>query len=588
MERSLWRGLQGVFFRYRRRFLLALFFVLISNTLLIVNPLLFKHAVASFDTSDGGVPASISILIFWVLGLISIALLSARFKYLMRISFISLSRDVELNVRSRLFEKIQAHSLAFFDRHRIGDLMSRLSNDIGVYREVLGPGVMYPCYFITLFIPAILGLFSISPTLALMSLIPITCLPLMMLLISSKMYKLSLEVHQSLAKMSTLVHENYSGIRITKSYGIEKTLYQLFHNLCERLLKLNVRLEILQGLFFPFLTFITRLVTLGLVIFGGTIIIKAWGTLSKAEFISFMWIQSYLYQPVLMLGWVLPIYERGRAAYDRLVEIDREPVEIRDNPTSILSIPVHADLQFSDLSFKYLCGKSFALRNFNLHIKGGEMIGITGPVGSGKTTLLKLLNREYEIPYGHISIGGYDIHEYSLENLRKGMVTVEQLPFLFSKTISENVAFGVDEASHDALEKVAKMADIHDTILLFPEQYDTLVGERGVTLSGGQKQRIAIARALLVNRSILLLDDIFSAVDAATEKRIFASIQHAFSGKTVILVTHRISILERMERIIYMQEGTIVEEGSPQELLAKKGLYAALYELQRLTDDQNK
>jgi ATP-binding cassette subfamily B protein len=283
-----------------------------------------------------------------------------------------------------------------------------------------------------------------------------------------------------------------------------------------------------------------------------------------------------------MLAWVLPIYERGRAAYDRLVEIYMEPIEISEGSHLHLHIPPKSEILFKELNFAYPRFSHHALKNINLTIKGGSFVGITGPVGAGKTTLFRLLNREYEIPKGMIFLGGRDIHDYSFEAFSQSIVTVEQIPFLFSKSIAENVSFGKEGATQEELELVAEMADLHDTVLEFPDQYNTVIGERGVTLSGGQKQRLAMARAFLVNRSILLLDDIFSAVDAATEKRIFNAMKMNFIDKTVLMITHRVSILEQMDLVIYMKNGEIVENGSPLDLFNQKGYYRTLFDLQFL------
>jgi ATP-binding cassette subfamily B protein len=280
-----------------------------------------------------------------------------------------------------------------------------------------------------------------------------------------------------------------------------------------------------------------------------------------------------------MLSWVLPFYERGRAAYSRLVDIYEEPIEVQDNPSSTLQTQPNADITFKDLTFTYPLASRPSLQNLNLHINGGSFVGITGPVGAGKSTIFKILNRAYEIPPNHLYINGHEIHEYSLNALRADMVTVEQAAFLFSRSLGDNVRFGRAEASHEELELVAQYADLHETVMSFPEKYDTLVGERGVTLSGGQKQRIAMARAFLVDRSILLLDDIFSAVDSKTEKHIFESIKKHFTGKTVLIITHRVSVLEQMDRIVYMIDGKVEEDGTPAELIEKKGHFAALAEL---------
>lgn len=555
--------------------------VLFSNGLLVLNPLIFRRAVGAME----GV-VFVSPVWGWAALLVSVALVSAFFKYQMRIAFISVSREVEQQVRLKLFRRIQGQSMAFFDRHGTGELLSRLTNDISTYRDVLGPGIMYPIFSATLVIPGVAALFSISPSLAAISLIPLVFIPVVNVMIRSPIYSASQGVQQGLATMSNRAQEHYSGIRIIKSYGSEGVVFQLFRQLCQQLVRLQFKLSCLQGLMFPFFTLLAKSITVLIVFFSGMIILRAWGELSPADFVSFMWIQSYIFFPVLMLGWVLPIYERGRAAYDRLVEIYEEPVEVQDQGIAGLRIPAQADLVLDGLSFKYPKGTHSVLDGISLRIKGGNFVGITGPVGAGKSTLLRLLNREYEIPRGMIQIDDRDLHDYPLEAFRQEMVTVEQIPFLFSKSIRENVRFGRESALQHEVEVVAKHADLHDTVLGFPEQYDTVIGERGVTLSGGQKQRVAMARAFLVNRSILLLDDIFSAVDAATEKRIFAAMQANFAGKTVLLVTHRVSILEQLDRVLYMKEGQVVEDGSPKELEAKNGAYAALVALQQMSQGE--
>jgi ATP-binding cassette subfamily B protein len=470
--------------------------------------------------------------------------------------------------------------MAFYDRHGIGELLSTLTNDIAAYREVLGPGILYPLFFLTITGPGLLALASISPILAVISLVPLLLIPALNALMRHKVYKASYAAQKGLADLSNMAQEHYSGIRIVKGYVAERSLGKRFDVLSRSLIDLNFKLGCYQGLLFPFFTLLTKLVTVTLVLFSGLIILKAWATLSIADFISFMWIQSYIFFPVLMLAWVLPLYERGRSAYNRLLEVYNEPVEVQDVARDPLEIPANAGISFSHLSFKYPLSDRLVLQDFSLSIKGGSFVGITGPVGAGKTTLFRLLNREYEVGQGKIMVDGRDIHDYPLDAFRNQIVTVEQIPFLFSRSIADNVRFGREEASLQEIEIVSQYADLHDTVLGFPEQYDTMIGERGLTLSGGQRQRVAMARAFLLNRSILLLDDIFSAVDTQTQRRIFASMQANFAGKTVLLITHRISILEAMDRVLYMSGGKIIEDGSPQQLLEKNGYYAALAALQ--------
>lgn len=594
MEKNLFENLIAILKTYRWRFLKAFLLVLFSNCLLILNPLVLRLAVQTYDVSSheaSGPLAQIVRSIFgslslpiwiWAAILLMISIVSAYFKYHMRYGFISISRDAERDVRSKLFDKIQTQSMAFYDRHGIGELLSRMTNDISAYRDVLGPGIMYPIFFFTLAIPGLIALFFISKTLAAISLIPLFCIPLLNAAFRRKIYQVSLKVQKGLADLSNTVQEHFSGIRIVKSYVVEPLLASRFFNFCKKQISLNLKLACFQGMLFPFFTLLTKLITVLLVLFSAYIILDAWGTLSAADFVSFMWIQSYIFFPVLMLAWVIPVYERGRAAYDRLVEIYLEPTEVQPGKDTSLRLSPHSDIVFNSLTFYYPNSTQAVLKDINLTIKAGTCLGITGPVGAGKTTLFRLLNREYEIPRGKIVIGESDIRNYSLEALCEEIVVVEQVPFLFSRTIEENVRFGKEEAPFQDIEVVSRYADLHDTVLGFPEGYHTLVGERGITLSGGQKQRLAMARAFLVNRSILLLDDVFAAVDTATERRIFSSIQEKFKDKTIILITHRVAILEKMDRVLYMKEGSIVEDGTPEQLIALNGHYAALAELQRL------
>lgn len=594
MQKNLSDSLKAILWQYRLRFIKAFFMVLASNLLLILNPLVFRHAVTALDPhapSANGFFANIlkillghhfSSLYPWIIILLIITFVSAYFKYWMRIAFISISRDVETDVRAKLFARIQEQSRSFFDRHGIGELLSRLTNDITSYRELLGPGIMYPLFFITLVFPGLAALSQISLPLTLISLIPLILIPVLNAFVRQRIYRLSLAVQEGLGKLSKMAQEHFSGIRIVKSYVIENYLFHRFCDLCSHFATLSYKLTSLQGILYPFFTFLTKCVTVLLVLFSGLIILLGWGTLSIADFVAFMWIQSYIFFPVLMLGWVLPVYERGRAAYVRIVEIYEEPLEVQDNANSRLQVSTKASIEFRNLTFCYPNSPQPTLNKLSLRIEGGSFVGITGPVGAGKTTLFRLLNREYEIPRGSLLINNQEIQEYSFAALFREIVTVEQSSFLFSKSVADNVRFGREEATLQELELVSTYADLHETVMEFPKQYETMIGERGMTLSGGQKQRVAMARAFLVDRSILLLDDIFSAVDAATEKRIFSKIREHFAGKTVVLITHRVSLLEKMDRVIYLLHGQVAEEGPPADLVARKGHYAALVELQHL------
>lgn len=598
MEETLQSDLIAVLVRYRLRFAIAFIYLLLSNLLTIFNPLLFRQAVMAMDlrsgTPEGKLYESVKTLFgssysslwLWASLLLLVALAAAFFKYKMRTGFISISREAECRLRKQLFDKIQSQSSAFYDKHAVGELLSRFTNDIAVYRDVLGPGVMYPIYCVTLLIPGAAALLTISIPMAALSMLPIIFIPLINRILRHLIYTLSLSVQEKLGLMSGMVQEQYSGVRIVKSYEAEETMGKVFNEEAYKLSRDSVKLSYLQGLIYSFFTFLTKLTTILLMILAGAIILKGWGELSSADFVSFMWIQSYIYFPVLMLGWVLPIYERGRAAYDRLLQVYREPIEVKDQGVSMLQFPPKADIVFNNLTFSYPKADKPVLKGISIAIKGGQFVGITGPVGAGKTTLLRLLDREYEIPHGMISIAGKDIHEYPLSAFHRQIATVEQVPFLFSITIAGNIAIGLESATEEEVVLVAQDADLHETVLGFPQQYGTIVGERGMTLSGGQKQRVAIARSFLVDRSILLLDDAFSSVDSSTEKRIFDTMKENFQGRTVFLITHRASILSQLDRVIVIDGGLIVEEGTPAELLSRKGHFRALWELQNLDEQK--
>lgn len=575
MQKTLYAELKAIVYRYRRTYSYGFVLLLISNILLILNPMLFRKAVTSAETNPG-------VVWYWVALLITIAATSSLIKYKGRLKFIATSRDIEKEIRSQLFDRLQTQSMAFYDKHGIGELISRLTNDVGAFRDLLGPGIMFPLMTLTSIIPGYIALFIISVPLAFASLIPLLGLPLFHFTMRAPLFKNALAFQKLLADLSNMAQEYYSSIRIIKGYVAENSTAINFRKLCRQMYDVGYRFAILEELVSPLFIFLSRISNLILVMVSGVIIIKAWSVLTPADFVAFMWLQSYIFFPLLVIGWLLPIYERGRAAYQRLYEIYSEPIEVLDRSTAHLNIPKNAEIEFRNLTFTYPTGIQPVLNNINFKVAGGTFVGITGPVGAGKSTLIKLLNREYEIPTGMISIAGRDIHEYPLTSFHQQMVTVEQVPFLFSKTIAENVLFGRREATQEELEAASSFADIHETVLEFPQKYETLVGERGVTLSGGQKQRVAMARAFLVNRTILLLDDIFSAVDSSTEKRIFEAMMKNQAGKTVILITHRVTILEKMDQIIYIADGKILEKGKPADLLKQEGHYAALHELQRL------
>lgn len=570
MERTLFRHLRSIYKKNISTLSISFILIALANILLISNPLIMRYAIENQLNP-------------WIVAplLLGVAFVSAYLRYSMRISFVKVSRVEEKDMRSRIYKRISSQTMTFFDRHGIGELTSRLSSDISSYRDVLGPGLFFPVYFLTTVIPATIALFWLAPKLAWMVLIPIIAVPLINVVLRGTVFHLSSRFQSLLAEMSNFVQETFSGIRIVKGYHAEESLLKQFYKYCDQFVHLNVSIMSFQGLTAPFLTMITRLTTTVMVVVAGFLILSGNEVITIADFVAFMWIQSYIYFPVLILGWVMPMYQQGRASYDRLKNIYEEPIEIEEGEGDD-KIPFGSDIEFKHLTFTYPRQEAPQINDLNLKLQGGKFIGLTGPAGGGKSTLFKLLNREYEIPRGMITIGGKDIHDYPLESFYQNIVTVEQIPFLFSKSIKENVGFADETATQEDIVKASSLADLHETVLSFDEGYETLVGEKGIMLSGGQKQRVAIARAFLVERSILLLDDIFSALDTATEAKIFKALKENYDGKTVIITTQRISILEKMDEVIVLAKGRVIQNGSPDDLLKREGYFKAMKELDSL------
>jgi ATP-binding cassette, subfamily B, multidrug efflux pump len=565
MKGRLLHELRSVVGRYWRRILVAALALLLANALMICNPMLFRRAVAQFDAGGERLQAAL-----WGIVLVAIGTLSSLFQYRMRVGFISVSRDAEADLRMTLFQRMQRQTQSFFDRYRVGDLMSRLTNDVAIYREVVGPGLMYPASFLAITLPAVIAMGVISPPMTLLALVPILVIPPLMLSIRRTVYATSTKLQEALSDMNTLVQEDYSSIRLVKSYGQEEAFSSRFAQLCRRYFSQALRLVAVESIFFPLMGLIGKLTTVGLVAMIGFIAV------TTADAASFMWIQSYLLVPVLMMGWILPLYQRGRGAYDRLVRVHKEPPDVFNHDGGTLTLSSAPGLTIRDLTFTHPESVRPALDDLSMEVPSGAIVGITGPPGSGKTTLLHLLHRDYPLPAGPIQLAGEEIHRYELHGLRRSIAVVEEHPFLFSMTVAENIALARPEASPEEIERAARLAQVHDEIVAFPRGYETVVGERGITLSGGQRQRVALARALLLQAPLLLFDDIFSALDAGAAQRVLTALR-TLENTTTLLVTHRIPILQQTDRVYVLQEGRLVQEGPPAELTT--GPYASLVEL---------
>jgi ATP-binding cassette subfamily B multidrug efflux pump len=589
MEESLYLNIFSIIKHYKLRFAFAVLMVLTSNALLILNPMIFRQSLnyLSRNTLDSSVSPELFYgleknIYFWIILLIMVAFFASLLKYGMRAQFISISREVEAVTRDIIFQRLQKQSSVFYDRYSIGEIISRLSNDIASYRDVLGPGIMYPLFVVTLAVPGLVALMTISPFLSLVTLLPIVIIPILFAIVRKKMFFLSKAVQENLGHLSGIAQEYYTGIRIIKGFHIETRMRRIFHRVAEQLYSAHADLSALEGGIFPLFFAMTKATTLLVISITALVLYFVPLELTSADVVSFIWIQTYILAPILMLGWVLPIYEKGKASYERLYQIYQEPIQIKDSRNFNLKIDDHASIEFRHLTFFYPSATKPALEDVSLKIPRGSFIGITGPVGSGKSTLFKILHREYEVGQNMVYIGEKEIHEYPLQSFYERIVACEQIPFLFSKTVKDNVTFGKESASQEEAEAVLRFTELHEAVMEFESQYDTMVGERGITLSGGQKKRIALARALLVNRSILLLDDVFSAVDAETENRIVGTMKKQLEGKTVFIITNRATVLDKMDRILTFSEGRLIEDGTSEELRKSNGYYKALYDLSQI------
>lgn len=571
MEKTLAANLLGLIRENKLKYLKAAFLVILSNLLLIVNPFIFRKAANSISLSQDNSLFGDPFFLITILLLASA--FSAFFKYLMRIQFVALSREAEEQFRDKLYERLQKQSKSFFDQHPVGELLSRISNDISTYREILGPGIMYPLFAFSMSIPAFVGLFILFPPLALFSLIPLGTLLLIHSFARKAIYSLSKKLQELLSELSVLAEETFSGIRILKTYDFKKIALKKFASRSKKHSFLRRKMFMIQGALLPFFIALVQ-ASSAMTIY----LFSLKGSFSIQDFLTFIWLQTYLFMPVMMLGWILSLYEQGKSAYDRLLELYSEPIEVKDEGQKDM-VKGSLDIELKNLTFTYPASKTPSLKNVSLKIAEGETIGITGPIGSGKSTLLKLLQREYEIPKGMIYFARQEIHEYTLNALYSLMATCEQIPFLFSDTVQENIRFGRESASTLEIQDAAHFVDLHDEIEGFPEKYDTMIGEKGLMVSTGQKQRIAVARSLIASKKILLLDDIFANVDASKENKMVSRLIQDFKESTIIIVTNRMSVLDQLDKVCVFQEGRVVEQGDPTKLKKAGGPYQILYEI---------
>lgn len=585
--------LNKYFLKYKWRLLLGLTFIILSNLFAIFPAQIIRVA---FDVVNDTVTRyrllqgfemqesyfefmSLSILVFGIV-VFTMALLKGFFTFLTRQTIIVMSRLIEYDLKNDIFDHYQKLDTSFYKKNSTGDLMNRISEDVSRVRMYIGPAVMYTTNMIIIFILVVGAMLSVSVELTLYVLLPLPILSLSIYYVSNIINIKSEYVQQQLSTISTFVQEAFSGIRVFKAYNLNDLRYEQFNKETEKYKEVNLDLVKVNAMFMPLMVLLIGFSTIITIYIGGKLAIA--GEISSGNIAEFVIYVNMLTWPVAVVGWVTSMVQRAAASQKRINEFLLITPEI-SNPTDTIH-DIKGNISFKNVNFKYSDSGTVALQNVSFDVKQGQSLAITGRTGSGKSTIANLITRLYDTSSGIITIDGIPITEMNLSNLRQSIGYVNQDVFLFSDTIANNIAFGskVKNIGLPEIEGAAKKADIYDSILRLSEGFQTKIGERGVTLSGGQKQRIAIARALITDPQILILDDSLSAVDTETEDTILNHLNTFMEGRTTIIISHRISSIKHCDKIIVLDEGKIIESGSHSEIMKDNGLYKLLYEQQLL------
>jgi ATP-binding cassette, subfamily B, multidrug efflux pump len=565
--------------RYRRQFALGFGALLIKDLAGAALPLLIRGGV---DSLTNGFQAHTLAAIAGLM--IAVSALKGLFQYWMRVILIGISRDIEYDLRNDLFSHLVTLSSDFYGRFRTGDIMARATNDLNAVRMMLGPGIMYWSETMVTFILAVAVMLSVDWQLTLIALVPGPLVSLVVLMFGRRIHDRFERIQAMFSDISSRVQENLAGVRVIRAYVQEQPELERFERLNRDYLSHNLKLAWLSGLFMPLLQALIGLTFLIVLWAGGARLLSGRGTVGS--FVMFYTYMGMLVWPMIAMGWVVNLMQRGHASLERLNEIfhQRPSIAAPAGATTRGDSAVPAgEIELRDVTVAHPAVN--ALDGVSLRIPAGGTVAIVGHTGSGKTTLVNLIPRVLDPTSGTVLLDGADLRRLDPAWLRRHIGFVPQETFLFSATLAENIAFGVADATREEIERAAALAGLTPDLAGFPQGLDTVVGERGITLSGGQKQRTAIARAILRDPRILILDDALSSVDTLTEERILTHLADVMHGRTTVLISHRVSTVRNADRIFVLEDGKVVEDGSHAELLANGGYYADLYQKQLLEEE---
>ena len=571
------RHLNKYFKKYWFKLLLGILITIVARVFSLIMPSYVNksiQAIENFLANSITVSVAKELLFQYILIIIGAAILSGLFTFLMRQTIINVSRYIEYDLKNEVFDHYQILNLNFYKKNRIGDLMNRISEDVGQVTMYGGPAIMYGIQTLTLFVCLIPLMFIKAPTLATYKLLPLPILSVLIYQISKIIHKRSTKVQEYLSSLSTFAQESFSGVAVIKAYGLEPKVNMEMGSLAQEGKETSMDLAKVNAWFFPLMILLIGISNIFVIYVGGQQYIN--GEIATigiiAEFILYV---NMLTWPVAIVGWLTSIVQRAEASQKRINEFLKVEPKIKNDVSQ--ETPINGDIEFKNVTFTYEDTEITALNDISFRINAGETVAFLGKTGSGKSTILDLVARLYDVTSGEVLIDGVPIQEKNLNSLRSAIGAVPQDAFLFSDTIENNIRFGNENASLEEIKEVAKKAVVHKNIEGFSKKYDTVLGERGITLSGGQKQRVSIARALLKDPKIYLFDDCLSAVDTETEEEILNNLKGLSKDKTTLIVSHRVSSAKNADKIIVLENGKILQQGTHEELNNVEGYYKELY-----------